>query len=493
MKKNIYKKMLVWSTVLLFIGVAVVPTINAENKKIDQTLNDTYQTQSFNKDPTYELLIITPTKFKKELMPLVAHKEKIGVSTYIITLSEIYEEMYWQGRDDAEKIKYFIKTAIEEWGIEYVLLVGGKKGQFPSWYLPVRYVNMENILESHYISDLYYADIYDAEGNFSSWDSDGDGLYGEWFYGKEPEDKDIDLNPDVAVGRLPCRNKIEVKIMVNKIINYETNAYGQTWFYDMLVFAGDTMPKYKSQYLVEFSSLRSKNAYEGEYFGDLAIGNMKSFNTYRFYTSNGTFRRQSDVIKAFSKGSGFVYFVGHGSPQMWGTYAPYGERFIIGLTVWSVHKLRNRHKLPIVVLSGCHCLQFDVSIFKKFNKTTREHMEGTLECLGWRLTRKIGGGSIATIGQTGLGCIREDKESRMGGVNELEVEFFKQYGQNNIDILGDTWTAAIKWYVNTYPVHWNTQVDNDSWRAISDSWIDAQVVESWALFGDPSLKIGGYE
>ena len=150
MKKSIYNKMLVCITALVFIRVTVVPTNNAENKNIDQSSKDTYQTQIFNKDLTYELLIITPMKFKKELMPLFAHKEKIGISTYIITLSEIYEEMYWQGRDDAEKIKYFIKTAIEEWGIEYVLLVGGKKGQFPSWYLPVRYVNMENILDLHF-------------------------------------------------------------------------------------------------------------------------------------------------------------------------------------------------------------------------------------------------------------------------------------------------------------------------------------------------------
>lgn len=105
MKQKTYKKMLVFTIVLLFFGVTVVPTINAENKKIEQTSKDIYQTQICNKDPMYEFLIITPTKFKKELMPLVAHKEKIGVSTNLITLSKIYEEMYWQGRDDAEKIK----------------------------------------------------------------------------------------------------------------------------------------------------------------------------------------------------------------------------------------------------------------------------------------------------------------------------------------------------------------------------------------------------
>jgi len=42
--------------------------------------------------------------------------------------------MYWYGRDNPEKIKYFIKTAVEQWGIKYVMLVGDYKK------IPVRYV-----------------------------------------------------------------------------------------------------------------------------------------------------------------------------------------------------------------------------------------------------------------------------------------------------------------------------------------------------------------
>ncbi len=53
-----------------------------------------------------------------------------------------------------------------------------------------------------YLSDLYFADIYDASGNFSSWDSDNDGIYGEWYPGETAQDTNIDLIPDVAVGRL---------------------------------------------------------------------------------------------------------------------------------------------------------------------------------------------------------------------------------------------------------------------------------------------------
>jgi hypothetical protein len=101
------------------------------------------------------------------------------------------------------------------------------------------------------------------------------------------------------------------------------------------------------------------------------------------------------------------------------------------------------------------------------------------------MTRKIGGGSIATIGCTALGYTKEDKDSFKGGLNEIEVEFFREYGQNNIDILGDTWVAAVASYLDKYPIDWQNSEDKDS-------WIDTKVVQSWALFGDPSLQIGGY-
>jgi hypothetical protein len=333
---------------------------------------------------------------------------------------------------------------------------------------------------------LYFADIYDQNGNFSSWDSDNDGIYGEWYTNEFAQDKNIDLYPDVAIGRIPCRNIFELKIMIDKIIEYEKNTSGEKWFYDMLVFAGDTMPDLMQFYKQSNEmSISINETYEGEYYGDCAITYMSHFNAYRYYTSNGNFRFISDVIKAFSRGAGFAYFVGHGNPQIWGTYLPNGDGFAIGLLVQCIHKLKNENRLPIVILSGCHCCQFDVSIFKNFNPTFRKQMQGTFECLGWRITRKINGGSVATIGGTALGCIKEDKISKVGGSNELEVEFFKQYGENNIDILGETWSEAINWYIDNYPVDWKT-------LAMSDSWIDAQVVESWILFGDPSLKIGGY-
>jgi hypothetical protein len=282
---------------------------------------------------------------------------------------------------------------------------------------------------------------------------------------------------------------MEVKIMVDKIINYETNTYGKTWFNDIVVVAGDT-------YLESHNP--NWTGYEGEYYGDLAIENMTGFNPVRLYTSDGSLSGSTDVINAVSDGCGFLYFVGHGNPQTWGNHPPDDETFVNGLTNKDMSKLRNRDKLPICLISGCHNCQFDVNLFN-FIKGLREFRfnyfdyefykkEWVPECWGWRMTRKIEGGSVATIGCTALGFTKEDKDSFDGGINELEVEFFKQYGQNNIDVLGDTWAAAINWYIDTYPLDWNESEEN----GIPDSWVDAQVVETWVLFGDPSLQIGGY-
>ena len=148
--------------------------------------------------------------------------------------------------------------------------------------------------------------------------------------------------------------------------------------------------------------------------------------------------------------------------------------------------LTNKEKLPICLLSGCHNLQFDVNIFNFFDEKARNRGENTPECMGWWMTRKINGGSIATLGCTALGYTKEDKVQFKGGINELEVQFFHQYGKGETNILGDLWQESINWYVSTYPVDWNLDFQTE------DSWIDSQVIQTWILFGDPSLKIGGY-
>ncbi len=107
----------------------------------DITVNITYQEPSdkiIKDNDTFDLLIISPSYFIKNLERLVVHKNKFGIRTALVSLDYIYDEI-WYGRDDAEKIKLFIKESIEKSGVEYVLLVGGQIGPTFKWYLPIRY------------------------------------------------------------------------------------------------------------------------------------------------------------------------------------------------------------------------------------------------------------------------------------------------------------------------------------------------------------------
>jgi hypothetical protein len=475
MKHMLLKQLAIAGILFLFLGQTIGPLTTATQPTIPSSveINTPHHTQA----DVYKLLIITPSVFKKALEPLVAHKQTMGLSTRLVTLDEVYHQMFWQGRDDAEKVKYFIKTAIEEWGIKYVLLVGGRSSQIlPTWYCPVRYVKMVDDWDTEYLSDLYFADIYDTNGNFSSWDSNNNGIYGEWYPNQTAQDTNIDLIPDVAVGRLACRNEKEVKTEVQKIITYEKTTAGKPWFNTMLVAAGDTYPAIDNP---------NWTGAEGEYYGNHAIENMSGFTPVRLYTSDGTFTNKKDVIKEFRKGSGFTYLVGHGSPKQWGNHPLNSTEFIQGPNINDMWRFGNKNKLPVCVVSGCHNSQFDVCLIRIFKYKYIYNQEDIPECWSEKVLSIPNGGAIAALGCTGLGYTKEDKTTFKGGINELETAFFHAYGQQHTTVLGDTWAAAITWYGQTYPVDWNAQ-------ALGDSWIDAKIVQSWALLGDPSLQIGGY-
>jgi hypothetical protein len=52
------------------------------------------------------------------------------------------------------------------------------------------------------------------------------------------------------------------------------------------------------------------------------------------------------------------------------------------------------------------------------------------------------------------------------------------YSEEGIEILGKTYAQTITNYVNNFPVYTNRY--------------DCKVIETHVLFGDPTLKIGGY-
>ena len=490
LNRALIKKSLVFFVIVF--GFLFGPSITAQTSYLSNEISDNKTGYIGEKSSPviYDLLIIAPEEYSDALQPLIVHKNRVGIKTNLVTLDEVYDQMLWQGRDEAEKIKYFIKTAKEEWGITYVMFVG----DFHT--VPIRYIyNADNNTgwnEPCFISELYYADLYDKNHNFSSWDNSDNGIYGEW-YGEIAQDPDIDLYPDVFVGRLACINEAEVRVMVDKIITYETTAYGQEWFNRFVVVAGDTYPESENPNWI---------GNEGEINTLNAIENMSGFEPIKLWTSDGSFTGKKDVIRAVNKGCGFLLFEGHANAFTWSTHpSNEAQTWINGLNTVTMDFLRNKQMLPVCVVGGCHNNEFDVTpdnLIKGLKEEGLQYFSSKTvpfgsfwkyiwirECWGWKLTRISTGGSIATIGCTGLGMSKEDKESFSGAGDYLEPTFFHEYGVNGTTILGKVWGNTISDYLNHYPINWQTP-------AAKDFAIDAKTVQQWALLGDPSLKIGGY-
>ena len=451
---------------------------------------------------SYDLIIIAPEKFADDLLPLIDHKDAYAVNTILKTTEEIYQD--YPGVDKPEQIKYFIKDAIESWNITYVLLVGGLKSLFfatsrddlnqgsEDWYVPVRYTNLKESSggDPGFLSDLYYADIYDSEGNFSSWDSDAkgerDGIFAKWRSGFQKDY--IDLYPDVYVGRLACRNNLEVRIMVDKIINYEQQSFQESWFEDVIVVAGDTHNDSGTDYI------------EGEVMCDYILQHyMDEKHPIKLYASNRDINPEyvcspENIIRELSNGCSYLFFTGHASPASWNTHWPGKlgwEDTPGGISVFDFPKINNDYRLPICVVEGCHSSQFNITFFATLFGKPYMWISGVgvPECWSWWLTRKIGGGSIATIGHTGLSYEDIGENGDLDGDGEnlpdcLEVycgyqnrQFFNTYHEGH-RVVGQLWGGTIRKYLNTFPGMINQ--------------IDAKTMEQWVLLGDPSLPIGGY-
>ena len=470
----------------------------------------------------YDMVLIAPEIFSDALQPLIDHKIDYGLSTILKTTEEIYDE--YNGRDQQEQIKYFIKDAKEQWGVAYVLLVGGMIGQNDEWYLPVRYTNNHAGVpfEKGFISDLYYADLYkmeDDEPVFEDWDSNGNGIFAEFIsiYNETTEEYDIiskdilDCRPDVHLGRLACRSEKEVEIVVEKIIFYEQTVADPSWFDRLLLVAGDTYPLPDSD---------EPDAYEAEIDTDLTASYMTDFDPVRLWTSTGTLVRQNDVVNEINNGAGFIHMAGHANPSLLVTNTPRGENG--GVTILNMYnipflnayfefkqpdgglkgaiekllepvnpKLRNQEKQPVIVIGGCHNSQFNVTL-NNIQKHGFFYAYGygihAPKCFSWYLTSLKNGGAIATMGNTGLGMGYPGYNYTQGLDGWLFPRFFYHYGVNENRILGECFSAAITDYVNEFDI--NEELHGP---AEDGSGAIRQMVEQWELFGDPSLRIGGYQ
>lgn len=450
---------------------------------IDVKVSYKNQENSQTSTGEYDLVIIGPAEFEQGYQKLIDHKSDVGVSAMYKTVEDILDE--YEGFDAPEEIKLFIKDAYETSGAEYFLLGAGLNSHFNAddkddrnqgttdWLVPVRYTNIPEDDGHGVISDLYYADLYDGEMNFSSWDSNGDGIYAAWGIFGTPND-DLDLYPDVFVSRLPCRNKFQVRRLVNKIIKYEsTGPDDKPWFKTMIGIGGKTFEIYQGQP-------------DGEYVCDTSIDYMGDLidNPIRAYASNrdtgGYTPTPEDIPKAISEGAGYVDFQGHGNPLAWNTHWHDSDEWVGNTNIYHFWKLFNRKELPVVIIGGCHNALFNVTFMKTRDDSLPRHWYWTYgtacpASFSYALLLVPWGGAIASTGCTGYGIGYSGMPLSLSA--EMESNFFHQIGQAGAQTPSEAHAGAITKYIN----------ENDVIQ------VDAFCITEWQLFADPSMVLGGYE
>uniref|UniRef100_A0A7V0Z4R5 T9SS type A sorting domain-containing protein n=1 Tax=candidate division WOR-3 bacterium TaxID=2052148 RepID=A0A7V0Z4R5_UNCW3 len=152
--------------------------------------------------PPVEFLIITTDPMVSVYENFARYKKLLGFNTVIKTMSWIKHN--YQGVDDAEKLRNFIKDAVEKWGVSIVVL-GNDVPDIPTRWVWIEYV-MGNY-PAHITTDMYYSDL---DGN---WNFDGDDRFGE-----VPDS--VDFYPDVIVGRISAHNPDDVSGYLNKTLSY---------------------------------------------------------------------------------------------------------------------------------------------------------------------------------------------------------------------------------------------------------------------------------
>ncbi|MGB7060976.1 MAG: C25 family cysteine peptidase [Candidatus Zixiibacteriota bacterium] len=170
---------------------------------------------------THDYVIITTSALHSSIIAsnFLSWKTSLGYSPEIVLTTD--PQIAGQaGADLPEKIRNFLRYNYISWGMEYVLLVGDHAT------IPMRYCYPDPTNHANGAgdpstwpwagdvpTDYYYADLSGHDA--TSWDSDGDGFYGEY------RSDSPDFLAEVYVGRIPTSDPARITYTLNKLVSFE--------------------------------------------------------------------------------------------------------------------------------------------------------------------------------------------------------------------------------------------------------------------------------
>lgn len=421
-------------------------------------------------DNDLDMLIIVPNgseSFRSAIEPLAEWKNQKGVNTLILSNYTLYGE---PEDDNQTKIRKMIKSYYESDGIRWVLLAGDAQEDL----IPIRYVHNPDLIDlgnidtepigSEYFkpTDFYYADLT------GTWDSDGDGDYGESAkYNANGEDE-IDWSPEVYVGRFPANDANELSIMVNKTLKYEKNPKIGDWMNNMLLAGGV-----------------SENSGDGEdearlttYIWQNYVEEQMNFThlcrTSPYYTAPEPKEPldSTSFIGEFNEGYSAVIFAGHGGFRGAPTYDNiYNDAFGYIYSTSEAEDCKNNYYPSLVYADACVTSCYDIESGNKGND----------DSIGEVLIKDINGGSIGYVGAMRLSLYYQ---------NDLELEalnrgnaklFWKVFFDDKTYQQGKTLYDSKMAYMNSHYYKYERNLDHEQ--------AERKQLLTYNLLGDPEVDI----
>lgn len=332
-------------------------------------------------DERIEYLIITKSSLKSAFEPLAEWKRKKGVPSKITTLEEI--ESKYSSRTTPMRIKEYIKDMYENYGTMFILL-GGDVLHIPTVSCYVNaYKGITGDDGSRTCPDIP-ADIYYSCLENLEWDTNGDGIYGEY------DDDSINITPVVYVTRAPVRDQADVKVFVDRTIEYEQAPNSN---YALL----------QAGYSLNFNTTSEKFAdliYNKVIYGKAYLESKKFFDTY---TYSGEKMTQVSFTNELSKGYQFAEIISHGLPERWCDHEMGGE------TLFHINNARDIKNSghTLITTSACFTNKFDTDETYYPNP-----------CLSEALFRNPNSGIIGYIGSS-----RQGWYNSSGITNTLSIAY----------------------------------------------------------------------
>jgi hypothetical protein len=454
-----------------------------------------------------ELLIISPGQFIKELTALKEHKNNTGITCKIVSLEDLYGS--YKGKDEAEKVKYCLADYYKKSGLKYAMLVGDSD-KFPVRYTKTEFYSEQTCNTAFFATDFYYASLYKESGDFDDWNSNANEYYGE-LQGNltsGPINMDnVDLKPEIAVGRITASNSAEVRNVVKKIINYEKNGSSGSSFIKNVLLIGQgkelpgvctTQEKIADEYLKDKNIIKlyyDPNSEPGETISEKEKLDRKLMEEQGVQIQEVCEKTEelnaANIEKIINQGTGFVGYLGHGTATDW------YECF----NVDNISKLTNFENTPVIVSGGCSNSVFSPSV----GFISYKDIDGNI--LG-----SVYDGQVYNSPPPQPSCIQETDtdyfgeifvNSEMGAVSfigyaamgqtddyyAMYMPFFEFLSRdsNNLEgtILGDAINYSLEYYANNRISKLPEIIETPG-----EGYVETfQQIFVLTLFGDPSLRV----